>query len=116
MKAFLHVAPGRGGTGRDPHRAGTRRGETGRALHIVHVSSPEGVELIAEARAQRVDATAETCPHYLLLNDKDVVRLGATAKCTPPIRDEKRRGALWQELRAGNIQTVGSITRRPRRR
>ncbi len=83
-------------------------GETGCALHVVHVSSPEGIALIAEARAQRVDVTAETCPHYLLLNDKDVVRRGATAKCTPPIRDEKRRVALWQELRAGNIQTVGS--------
>src|SRR5882724_10755465 len=83
-------------------------GETGCALHIVHVSSPKGVALIAEARSQRVDVTAETCPHYLLLNDKDVVRLGAPAKCAPPIRDEQRRVALWEELRAGNIQTVGS--------
>ncbi len=83
-------------------------GETGCALHIVHVSSPEGIALITEARAQRVDVTAETCPHYLLLNDKDVVRLGAPAKCAPPIRDEKRRISLWQELRAGEIQTVGS--------
>jgi allantoinase len=83
-------------------------GETGCALHVVHVSSPEGIALISEARAQRVDVTAETCPHYLLLNDKDVVRLGALAKCAPPIRDEKRRLALWAELRAGRIQTVGS--------
>jgi len=83
-------------------------GETGCALHIVHVSSPEGIALITEARDQRVDVTAETCPHYLLLNDKDVVRLGAIAKCAPPLRDEKRRVALWAELRAGHIQTVGS--------
>jgi allantoinase len=83
-------------------------GETGCALHIVHVSSPEGLALIAAARAARVDVTAETCPHYLLLNDKDVIKIGAPAKCTPPIRDEKRRLALWTELRAGNIQTIGS--------
>src|SRR5258708_2923105 len=83
-------------------------GETGCALHVVHVSSPEGVALITEARAQRVDVTAETCSHYLLLNDKDVAKLGAPAKCAPPIRDEKRRLALWQELRAGHIQTIGS--------
>ena len=83
-------------------------GETGCALHVVHVSSPEGLALIAEARGQRVDVTAETCPHYLLLNEQDVARLGAPAKCAPPIRDEKRRQALWRELRAGNIQTVGS--------
>ncbi len=83
-------------------------GETECALHIVHVSSPEGVALIDEARGQRIDVTAETCPHYLLLNEKDVVRLGALAKCAPPLRDEKRRKALWTELRAGRIQTIGS--------
>jgi allantoinase len=83
-------------------------GETGCALHVVHVSSPEGLALIAGARANRVDVTAETCPHYLLLNDKDVARLGAPAKCAPPLRDEKRRLALWAGLRAGHIQTVGS--------
>jgi len=83
-------------------------GETGCALHIVHVSSPEGLALITEARAARVDVTAETCPHYLLLNDKDVARLGAPGKCAPPLRDEKNRLALWRELRAGHIQTVGS--------
>lgn len=83
-------------------------GETGCALHVVHVSSPEGVALIEDARGNRVDVTAETCPHYLLLNDKDVAKLGASAKCAPPIRDEKRRVALWGELRAGNIHTIGS--------
>jgi allantoinase len=83
-------------------------GETGCALHVVHVSSPEGVALIDDARAQRVDVTAETCPHYLLLNDKDVARIGALAKCAPPIRDEKRRKALWGDLRGGRIHTVGS--------
>jgi allantoinase len=83
-------------------------GETGCALHVVHVSSLAGLQLIAEARAQRVDATAETCPHYLLLNDKDLLKTGALAKCAPPLRDEANRRALWTELRAGNIQTVGS--------
>lgn len=83
-------------------------GETGCALHIVHVSSPEGIALIDEARQQRVDVTAETCPHYLLLNEKDMKRLGPLAKCAPPLRDEKSRLALWKDLRAGRIQTVGS--------
>jgi allantoinase len=83
-------------------------GETGCSLHIVHVSSPEGVALVEEARDRRVDVTAETCPHYLLLNDQDVAEIGALAKCAPPIRDEKRRKALWRDLRAGRIHTVGS--------
>lgn len=83
-------------------------GETGCALHVVHVSTPEGIALVDEARAQRVDVTAETCPHYLLLNEKDVIELGAVAKCAPPIRAEQRRAALWTELRAGRIHTIGS--------
>jgi allantoinase len=83
-------------------------GETGCALHIVHVSSPEGIALIDDARMQRVDVTAETCPHYLLLNEKDFIRSGPLAKCAPPLRDEKRRAAMWGELRGGRIQTVGS--------
>jgi len=77
-------------------------------LHVVHVSSPEGIALIEAARDQRVDVTAETCPHYLLLNEKDVARIGPLAKCAPPIRDEKRRKALWAELRAGRVHTIGS--------
>lgn len=83
-------------------------GETGCALHVVHVSTPEGIELIDAARNQRVDVTAETCPHYLLLNERDVVRLGAIAKCSPPLRSEKRRTALWADVRAGRVQTIGS--------
>ncbi len=83
-------------------------GETGCALHIVHVSSPEGVALVHDARERGVDVTAETCPHYLLLNDDDVARIGAAAKCAPPIRDEARRLALWEDVRDGRLQTIGS--------
>jgi allantoinase len=83
-------------------------GETGCALHIVHVSSPEGLELVRQARARGVDVTAETCPHYLLLNEEDVVRLGAPAKCAPPLRSEARRQGLWAALERGEIDTLGS--------
>ena len=83
-------------------------GETGCALHIVHVSSPEGLALIASARAAGVDVTAETCPHYLLLNDSEVERIGPLAKCAPPVRDEGRRLRLWQALAQGLVQTIGT--------
>jgi len=83
-------------------------GETRCALHIVHVSSPEGLALIAAAKARGVDVTAETCPHYLLLTDRDVERLGAPAKCAPPLRDAARQQELWRRLRAGEIDTIGS--------
>ena len=83
-------------------------GETGCALHIVHVSSPEGIDLALQARAKGVDVTVETCPHYLLLEEEDVVRLGAPAKCFPPLRPEALRLGLWKEVEAGRIDTIGS--------
>jgi allantoinase len=83
-------------------------GETGCALHIVHVSSARGVHLVAEAHARGVDATCETCPHYLHLTDKDVERLGAVAKCAPPLRSATEQTLLRACLAAGQIATVGS--------
>ena len=83
-------------------------GETGCALHVVHVSSPEGVALIAQAKKGGVDVTAETCPHYLLLGEDDVIRQGAVAKCAPPLRSGARREGLWRALETGEIDTLGS--------
>jgi len=83
-------------------------GETGCALHIVHVSSPEGVDLASEARGRGVDVTVETCPHYLLLTDEDMVRLGATAKCCPSLRSDALRLGLWRRFEEGLVDTVGS--------
>lgn len=83
-------------------------GETGCRLHVVHVSCPEGIELIAEARQKGVNVSAETCPHYLLLTGEDLEKLGAPAKCAPPLRDEGRRSALWNQMRAGLVDTLGS--------
>jgi allantoinase len=83
-------------------------GETGCSLHIVHVSSPEGVALAREARRAGVDVSVETCPHYLLLNEEDVGARGAPAKCFPPLRPEALRLGLWGALDSGGIDTIGS--------
>jgi allantoinase len=82
--------------------------ETGCSLHVVHVSSARGVALVVAARERGVDATCETCPHYLLLCEDDLERLGALAKCAPPIRDAAERDALWAEVRAGRVDLVAS--------
>jgi len=79
---------------------------TGCRLHIVHVSTARGVKLVAEARAHGVDATCETCPHYLFLTATDMERLGAVAKCAPPLRSVSEQEALWQIL--PQVDTVGS--------
>jgi len=83
-------------------------GETGCRLHVVHVSSPEGMAAAVKGRAAGVDVTIETCPHYLLIDDEDAERIGVPAKCAPPIRDRARVRALWKALADGTIDTLGS--------
>jgi len=83
-------------------------GETGCALHIVHISSPEGVALVSNAKRAGANVTAETCPHYLLLNEGATIRQGAPAKCAPPLRPEAARERLGRALRGGGIDTIGS--------
>lgn len=82
--------------------------ETGCAMHIVHVSAPEGLQRISEARQRGVQITAETCPHYLLLDPSCMETLGARAKCAPPLRPATTRQALWSALRQGEILSLGS--------
>jgi allantoinase len=82
--------------------------ETRCALHVVHVSTGEGVALVRDARARGVDATCETCPHYLTLTADDLETLGTRAKCAPPLRTGAEREALWQHLGAGHVALVAS--------
>ena len=82
--------------------------ETGCRLHAVHVSSGEGAALIAEARADGVDVSAETCPHYLSFTEDDLERLGAGLKCAPPLRSRAMQDGLWAAVLGGDIQTIGS--------
>ena len=90
------------------HRAIDLAGETGCALHVVHVSSGEGVALVAAAKKSGVDVTCETCPHYLVLTEDDMEKIGAIAKCAPPLRPAAVQESLWQHLLAGDITTIGS--------
>ncbi len=80
--------------------------ETKCRLHIVHVSCGSGVALIADARAKGVDVSCETCPHYLVFTDVDMERLGAVAKCAPPLRPDSERKLLHERL--NDISTIGS--------
>ncbi len=89
-------------------RALDMAGESGCALHIVHVSCGAGVALVASARKQGVNVTCETCPHYLTLTEEDVFRLGAVAKSAPPLRAKPAQDSLWEYLRSDQITTVGS--------
>jgi allantoinase len=82
--------------------------DTGCRLHIVHVSCGAGVLLVTEARARGVDVSCETCPHYLVLSEDDAERLGAVAKCAPPLRGPAEQASLWEAIRDGRIEFVAS--------
>jgi allantoinase len=81
---------------------------TGCQCHIVHVSAPRGLQRIRQAARRGVRITAETCPHYLLLDPSLLEKIGGRAKCAPPLREKSVRQALWQALQRGDIQTIGS--------
>lgn len=83
-------------------------GETGAKLHIVHVSSGSGVAAALEARARGVDVSIETCPHYLYFTEEDMERIGALAKCAPPLRSRPERDQLWQRVLDGSVSIIGS--------
>ncbi|WP_433581192.1 allantoinase AllB [Paenibacillus amylolyticus] len=89
-------------------RALTYGEQTGCALHFVHISTREALDLIADAKRRGQDVTSETCPHYLTLTDQDVVRLGAIAKCAPPLRSSSEQEQLWDALTSGLIDVIAS--------
>jgi allantoinase len=89
-------------------RAALLAGETGAKLHIVHVSTGQGVAAALEARAKGVDVSIETCPHYLYFTENDMERIGALAKCAPPLRSPADRKWLLRCVLRGDVDIVGS--------
>jgi allantoinase len=81
---------------------------TGAALHIFHVSHPRCLELIDWYRKQGVDVTAETCPHYLVLEEEDMDIHKAFCKINPPIRTKQDQDGLWSALEGGLVDWVAS--------
>lgn len=77
-------------------------------LYVVHVSTPHGADLIAEAREAGETVWAETCPQYLELTDEEMERWGPLAKISPPLRDREAADGLWRRLASGQIDAVGS--------
>jgi len=89
-------------------RAALFADEAGARLHIVHISSGRGVAAALEARARGVDISIETCAHYLYFTEEDMLRMGAVAKCAPPLRDAAERKTLWRSVLRGDMDMVAS--------
>ena len=81
--------------------------ETGCAYHVCHVSAKESVALIRKAKAEGLNVTCETGPHYLLLDDSCLQEDGCF-KMNPPLRDKADREALLEGLADGTIDMIAT--------
>jgi len=77
-------------------------------VHIVHLSSDEALDTIADAKAEGLRFTAETCPHYLTISSEQIPDGKTLFKCCPPIREQKNREHLWQAIHDGRIDFIVS--------
>lgn len=82
--------------------------DTGARVHVVHLSSARALDLIADAKAEGLPVTVETCPHYLCFEAGTIPDAAPEFKCCPPIRDAGNRDELWRGLGEGVIDLVVS--------
>ena len=81
--------------------------ETGCAYHVCHVSTKESVELIRAAKAEGLDVTCETAPHYLLL-DETFLQEDGRFKMNPPLRSPADREALMEGVLDGTVDVIAT--------
>ncbi len=80
----------------------------GTKLHIVHASSKQATQMVRDAKARGLRVTAETCPHYLLREAKDLAQVGPLLKMNPPVRSKEHADALWAGLLDGTIDMIAT--------
>ena len=80
--------------------------KVGNKLHIVHLSTKEGLNVIRWAKAQGLNVSTETCPQYLIFTAEDFKKMGSILKIAPPLRKEEDREELWRGLKDGSIDFI----------
>jgi len=77
-------------------------------LHIVHVASGAGADLLSRAKSDGFDVTFETCPHYLEFTKDDLERRGSVVKTAPVVKTAQDRERLWKFINDGSIDFIAS--------
>jgi allantoinase len=77
-------------------------------VQLAHLSTSSAVRLVADAQRAGVAATCETCPHFLLLDERDLIRHGVWAKTAPPLRPAAERERLWAAVERGEVNFLAS--------
>ena len=75
-------------------------------VHICHVSTYSGVEIIRDAKRRGVKVTAETCPHYFILTDDIITDFDTYTKVSPPVREDRDRKAIIEGLKDGTLDCI----------
>ena len=81
---------------------------TGGRIHIAHISTKDGVELVRRAKNEGVNITCEVTPHHLVLTDEALVNYDTNLKMNPPLRTAEDVEALKQGLSDGTIDVIAS--------
>ncbi|MEJ6951658.1 dihydroorotase [Natronospora cellulosivora (SeqCode)] len=81
---------------------------TGAQLHIAHISTKRGLDMLAEAKKKGVKVSAETTPHHLVLSDDAVKGYNPDTKVNPPLRSEEDIQALREGIKSGIIEVIAT--------
>jgi len=77
-------------------------------IHVVHLSSSDALPLLRRVKAEMLQLTIETCPHYLTFAAEEIPDRATEFKCAPPIRERENREKLWEALREGLIDLIAT--------
>lgn len=80
--------------------------ETGAHVHICHISTGKGVDIVRQAKARDIRITCETCPQYFTLTDDEIFRQGTMARVNPPLRTQADVNAILAGLEDGTIDAI----------
>ncbi len=80
--------------------------DTGAHIHICHISTAKGVDIVRQAKARGVPVTCETCPQYFTLTQEEVLRQGTMARVNPPLRTQADVDGIRAGLLDGTIDAI----------
>ncbi len=108
LRAWTEARPG-WAEGEAIQRAGYIAYHAECPLYVVHVSSAEGIEAVANLRSRGMPVYAEVCMHHLTATVEEAEdRFGSLAKVNPPLRSERDVNALWDAVAQGIVDTVAT--------
>jgi dihydroorotase len=78
------------------------------SLHFCHVSTEDGIDTMTEGKKSGMPISCEATPHHLFLSAEDLRRIGTLAITMPPIREKQHVQALWDGIKSGCVDVIGS--------